>query len=183
MIENLLVCDRSAAMFLAAHLGKGAGYWSERMRKDISRRRHNQEFAMMEFLTEFRWRRYYKLSDLLEFVDSVESIFSKAQYLRMRGAFRKATCVSKVFVGATYSDRGQLSILSNLYVHGRSVSPDCALQYSKDFAAAVKLCSRYEFDFPNWDIVTKREMRSRSNLIKLLANKRLAIQTSESCHG
>lgn len=183
MIENLLVCDRSAAIFLAVQLGKGAEYWTERMEKDTRRRWYNQEFTRKFFWKPGGGNNYYMLRHLVDYVEAAQNGFSGVSYESETPVTRNVPDFLRVYIGVNHSDNGQLSVLSSFFGGYRKISPECARQYSKDLSAAVRLCSQYEFDFPNWDVVTKREIVSRSNLMKLIANKRLAIQSSGSCHG
>lgn len=181
MIENLLVCDRSAAMFLSIHLGKGAGYWVERMIKDCRRRCYNQEFSRICISKESGWQDYYRLRDLVDYVDSIQNGFTGVVYERGLGVRRKKL-TPEVFLGANFSDQGQLSVLSRYLGGYQELSSECALRYANDLSQAVWYCSEYEFDFPNWSVVAKLEIASRSNLMKLVANKHLELQTARGIH-
>ena len=183
MIENLLVCDRSAAMFLAVQLGKGVEYWTERMGKDKRRRWRNQEFTRTYFWKQGGGSDYYMLRHLVDYVEATQSGFSGVSYESDAPVTCNVPDFLKVYIGVNHSDNGQLSVLSSFFGGYRKISPEWARQYSKELSVAVRLCSQYEFDFPNWDVVPKREMASRSSLMKLIANKRLAIQSSESFRG
>lgn len=183
MIEKLLVCDRSAAMFLATQLGRGSGYWTELMEKDMRRRTWNQAFIRFCISKESGWQDYYRLRDLVDYVDSIQSGFTGVIYERGHGMYRKKM-TPEVFLGANFSDQGQLSVLSRYLGGYQELSPECALQYSNDLSQAVRCCSEYEFDFPSWRIVTKLEMASpKRSLMKLVANKQLEFKSAGELHG
>ena len=171
-------------MYLAEALGGDTRLWAERMVKGFRSRWYAGDFDYLRIAVtkEAGPQDYYRLNDLANYAEAVQDGFSG---LRFESDPMQASKKSppQVFVGANFSDQGQLSVLSSASSGCHEISSACALQYSNELSAAVRFCSEYEFDFPNWGVVAKSESASRGNLMKLLANKQLEIQSSRGFYG